>query len=97
MSNSSGFTYEQLKYVHQEVLFFSIEHNEEYIHFYRDGTHVITNPEDKLLADLYRQFKNDDFPEAFYLLKNRTEMLKNSFKGLFFHHDVILFNGVDDD
>lgn len=97
MPNASNLTHEQLSYVHNEVLFFSVEHNDEYIHFYRDGTHAITNPDDKLLADLYNQFKRDDFIEAYYLLQRRTEKLKNSFKGLAFHHDVILLNDVDDD
>lgn len=97
MPTATTFTPEQLNYVHQEVLFFSVEHNEEYVHFYRDGTTNLTNPDDRLLADLHSQFKHDDFGEAFYLLKARTEKLKSTFKGLAFHHDVIALDEIDND
>lgn len=97
MLNTANLTTEQINYVHEKVLFFSVEFNEEYVHFYRDGTINITNPDDKLLADLHNQFKHDDFIQAFYSLKSRTDKLKKTFKGLNFYHDVIILDEIDND
>lgn len=83
---------EEFKYVQEQVLFFSLEHLDEYVYFYRDGKNSITTQQDKLLTDLHNAFKYDDFSHVFYELKERVEKLKIRFKDLNFHYDVILTN-----
>lgn len=83
---------EELNYVHENILFFSLEHLDEYVYFYRDGTNSITTQSNKLLTDLHNQFKHDEFGKAFYGLKDRVQKLKVIFNDLDFNYDVILFN-----
>jgi hypothetical protein len=96
MTTGTILTQEEIDYVHENILFFSIEHNEEYLHFYRDGSISLTSPNDRLLSDLHCQFKHDDFGQTFYRLKERVTKLKNNFKGFVFHHDVILVEEDND-
>lgn len=79
---------EKIAYIRNKVPYFSVEYQDEYLHFYHDGTQGLSCNDNKVLHSIWQQHRYDDYAQAFIRIEEKIKRLQAGYMCIRFLYDT---------